>query len=100
MEKEDYDEPWWQQGQEPRRRVLPQAQQAMSNVKLQLTPFDGKCDSEEFLAWVKKADMIFDFYEYPDDMRLKLAVIDFVGYTMNWWEQCNPWIIGFNSKLS
>ncbi|MGK4277551.1 hypothetical protein, partial [Escherichia coli] len=62
-------------------------QQAINQVKLQVPSFQGKSNPEEFLEWLKRTEMIFEYYEYPDHLRLRLAVIEFSGYALVWWEQ-------------
>lgn len=48
MEEEDYEEPKWQRGREPKEKSATSSSQAMINFKLQLTPFEGKNDPEEW----------------------------------------------------
>jgi hypothetical protein len=59
----------------------------LGSIKLKISSFKGKTDSEAYLDWVKKVEMIFDIYRYSEEKKVKLIVVEFTDYTMVWWER-------------
>jgi hypothetical protein len=39
------------------------------------------------LEWEKKVELIFECYNYSEEKKVKLAVIEFTDYAMIWWDQ-------------
>ncbi|KAG8497231.1 hypothetical protein CXB51_008425 [Gossypium anomalum] len=70
-------------GQRDRGRV----DDDLKNIKLSIPPFQGKSDPEAYLEWEKKIELVFDFHNYSEAKKVKLAAIEFSDYAMVWWDQ-------------
>jgi hypothetical protein len=55
-------------------------------IKLKIPSFQGKNDPEVYLEWEKKVDWIFYFHNYSKTKKVKLVVIEFMDYTLIWWD--------------
>ena len=40
-----------------------------------------------YLGWETKCDQIFNVHEVQDDQKVKLASLEFLDYTMQWWHK-------------
>ena len=56
-------------------------------IKLKIPSFQGKNDPEAYLEWEKKVDWILDCHSYSEAKKVKLIVIEFMDYTLIWWDQ-------------
>lgn len=59
----------------------------LSNIKLNIIPFQGRNDLEAYLEWVRKMDLFFKCHNYSESKKVKLAMIEFTDYAAIWWEQ-------------
>ena len=59
----------------------------MSNIRVSIPTFQGKNDPEAYFDWEKKVELIFDCYNYSEEKKVKIAVIEFTNYTIIWWDQ-------------
>ena len=48
-----------------------------------LIPFERKANLEEYLNWEQKVDFLFDYYEYFEEKKYKLAVSCFTEYALS-----------------
>ncbi|XP_057994322.1 uncharacterized protein LOC131174583 [Hevea brasiliensis] len=55
------------------------------NIKMKIPTFRGTCSPEEYLEWVQRVDKIFEYQEYSEAKKCKLAAIEFVDYANLWW---------------
>ncbi len=54
---------------------------------MKIPQFQGKNDPELYLEWEKKVEHIFECHNYSMEKKVKLAVIEFSDYALNWWDQ-------------
>ena len=54
---------------------------------MKIPQFQGKNDPELYLEWEKKVEHIFECHNYSTKKKVKLAVIEFSDYALNWWDQ-------------
>ena len=56
------------------------------NIKLKIPSFEGTSDPEMYLEWVQRVEKIFEYYDYTDAQKCKLAALEFTDYANLWWE--------------
>ena len=49
--------------------------------------FQGKNDPEAYLECEKNVELIFEYHNYSGEKKVKLAVIEFIDYTIIWWDK-------------
>ena len=49
---------------------------------MKIPSFQGKNDLEVYLEWEKKVDFNFEFHNYSEEKKVKLAVIEFTDYAL------------------
>jgi hypothetical protein len=54
---------------------------------MKISSFQGRTDPEAYLEWEKKIELSFDYHNYLEEKKVKLAVIEFTDYAINWWDQ-------------
>jgi hypothetical protein len=59
----------------------------LGSIKLKISAFKGKTNSEAYLDWEKMVEKIFDIHRYSEEKKVKLVVVEFTDYTMVWWER-------------
>uniref|UniRef100_A0A2N9I8K8 Reverse transcriptase n=1 Tax=Fagus sylvatica TaxID=28930 RepID=A0A2N9I8K8_FAGSY len=59
----------------------------LGNIKMKIPSFQGKNDPEAYLEWEKKVELIFEYHNYSEEKKVKLAVIEFTDYAIIWWDQ-------------
>ncbi|XP_041001589.1 uncharacterized protein LOC121247286, partial [Juglans microcarpa x Juglans regia] len=57
------------------------------SIKMKIPSFQGRTDPEVYLEWEKKIELVFDCHNYSEEMKVKLAVIEFTDYAIIWWDQ-------------
>jgi len=60
---------------------------SLNNIKMKIPSFQGRNDPEIYLEWEKKMEFIFDYHNYSDAKKVKLAVIEFTDYAIVWWDK-------------
>uniref|UniRef100_A0A2N9H2J3 Retrotransposon gag domain-containing protein n=1 Tax=Fagus sylvatica TaxID=28930 RepID=A0A2N9H2J3_FAGSY len=60
---------------------------SLGSIKMKIPSFQGRTDPEVYLEWEKKIDLVFDYYNYSEEKKVKLAVIEFTNYAIIWWDQ-------------
>ncbi|KAK8538702.1 hypothetical protein V6N12_034410 [Hibiscus sabdariffa] len=74
--------------QEPmNQRARPIVDDNLNNIKINIPPFQGKINPEDYLAWEKKIEHIFECHNYSELKKLKLAAIQCMDYALIWWDQ-------------
>ncbi|WP_198155506.1 retrotransposon gag family protein, partial [Candidatus Burkholderia verschuerenii] len=53
---------------------------------MKVPTFFGK-DPDEFLDWIDKVDNIFENHELSEEKKIKLATLEFTGYSRSWWNK-------------
>ncbi|XP_071901035.1 uncharacterized protein [Coffea arabica] len=54
---------------------------------MKIPPFQGKSDSDTYLEWESRVELVFDCNDYTDAQKLRLAIVEFTDYAIVWWEQ-------------
>ncbi|XP_048596408.1 uncharacterized protein LOC125578144 [Brassica napus] len=60
---------------------------SLSGLKLKIPPFEGKNDPDIFLEWERKIEYVFDCQNISELKKVRLAVTEFSGYAINWYDQ-------------
>jgi len=55
-------------------------------LRLDIPEFDGSMKPEVFLEWLQRIERIFDYKDYDDRKRFKVAVLKLTGYANLWYE--------------
>ncbi|XP_048613491.1 uncharacterized protein LOC111211802 [Brassica napus] len=63
------------------------ANDSLSGLKLKIPPFEGKNDPDVFLEWERKIEHVFDCQNFFELKKARLAVTEFSGYAINWYDQ-------------
>jgi len=58
-------------------------------IEMRFPPFDGTENLNEYLAWERKVQSIYLYYDYSEDEMVELASVEFRGYASHWWEKVN-----------
>ena len=58
-----------------------------ARVKLHVPSFTGKEDPNAYIEWEEKCDKIFRIHGFSEAKRVDLAVMEFSGYALTWWNQ-------------
>ncbi|XP_051147531.1 uncharacterized protein LOC127262761 [Andrographis paniculata] len=56
------------------------------SMKFQIPPFYGKYDSETYLDWERKIELIFDWQDLDGPQKVRAAVSEFKDYAIHWWD--------------
>jgi hypothetical protein len=59
----------------------------LGRIKLSIPPFSGDRGPDDYLEWDMRMDQIFTTHYYTKEKRLQLAVVEFTGYVLIWWNQ-------------
>ncbi|GKV07006.1 hypothetical protein SLEP1_g18818 [Rubroshorea leprosula] len=54
----------------------------LGSIKMKIPPFQGKNDPDVYLEWEKNEELMFDCHNYSEEKKVKLAVVEFIDYTM------------------
>ena len=58
----------------------------IGGIKLKVPSFQGKSDPEAYFEWETKVQFVFDYHNYTDDKKVKLAAAELTDYTVVWWD--------------
>ena len=53
---------------------------------MKISSFQGRNDLEAYLEWEKKVEIMFDCHHYSEEMKVKLAAVEFIDYVIIWWD--------------
>jgi hypothetical protein len=56
-------------------------------VKLIIPSFTGKEDPDAYIEWEERCDQIFRVHGFSEAKSVNLAVMEFSGYALTWWNQ-------------
>jgi len=59
----------------------------IARVKLSIPKFTGREDADTYLEWAEQYDQIFRVHNLSDQRRVNLALVEFSGYALTWWNQ-------------
>ncbi|KAL4273508.1 hypothetical protein GQ457_13G015810 [Hibiscus cannabinus] len=59
----------------------------LNSIRMAIPLFQGKTDPEAYLEWEKKVELVFEFHNYSENKKVKLAAIEFSDYAIIWWDQ-------------
>jgi hypothetical protein len=48
-----------------------------NGLKLRIPPFRGSSSPEEYLEWIQKVEKVFEWYEYVEERKCKVAALEF-----------------------
>ena len=51
---------------------------------MKIPSFQGKNDPKAYLGWEKKIELVFDYHNYFELKKVKLAAIEFSDYVIIW----------------
>ncbi|RDX80077.1 hypothetical protein CR513_39409, partial [Mucuna pruriens] len=54
---------------------------------MSILAFQGKNDPKVYLEWERKVEHVFDYHNYSEEKKIKLAVVEFTDYASIWWDQ-------------
>lgn len=74
-------------GNREARMDRPRRDNDLGGIKVKIPSFQGKNDPEAYLEWEKRMETIFDYYNYSEIKKVKLAAIEFTDYAIVWWNQ-------------
>ena len=60
---------------------------ALGSVKIKNPSFKGRSDPEAYLEWEMKMEQAFMCHGYPEEKKVKLAVLEFTDYALVWWDE-------------
>ncbi|KAL4386537.1 hypothetical protein GQ457_09G017690 [Hibiscus cannabinus] len=75
------------QRQNPRQGRIQQVDDNLINIKIAIPSFQGRTDPDAYLAWESKVEHIFECYNYSEQKKVRLATMEFIDYTLLWWDQ-------------
>jgi len=70
-----------------RRRGKPRRDSHLGSIKMTIPTFQGKNDPELYLEWRRKVKHVFVCHNYSEEKKVKLVVVEFIGYACIWWDQ-------------
>ncbi|KAK8554936.1 hypothetical protein V6N13_016190 [Hibiscus sabdariffa] len=47
----------------------------------------GRTDPNAYLAWESRVEHVLEFYNYSEQKKVRLAVMEFIDYALLWWDQ-------------
>ncbi|KAF7832987.1 Transposon Ty3-G Gag-Pol polyprotein [Senna tora] len=56
-------------------------------IKLSIPLFQGKSDTDVYIEWERKVELVFDCHNYSEEKKVKLAAVAFTDYAIVWWYQ-------------
>ncbi|CAG7870317.1 unnamed protein product, partial [Brassica rapa] len=59
----------------------------LGSLKLRIPVFSGTSNPDAYLEWETKIERVFDCQHYSETKKVKLAVTEFSGYALHWWDQ-------------
>jgi hypothetical protein len=60
---------------------------SLAKVKLIIPSFTGKEDPDAYIEWEERCDQIFRVHGFSEAKRVDLAIMEFSGYALTWWNQ-------------
>ena len=64
----------------------PREEDGIGKVKVKIPSFEGKCDPDLYLVWVRKMDQIWACHNFPEMKKIQVATLEFQDYAMLWWD--------------
>ncbi|KAL4384568.1 hypothetical protein GQ457_15G020400 [Hibiscus cannabinus] len=65
-------------------RIQERIDNNLSNIKVSIPPFQGRRDPEAYLMWEKKIEGLFQYNQYSEATKVKLATKFFTDYALTW----------------
>src|SRR5262249_10434959 len=59
----------------------------LGSIKMTISTFQGKNDPELYLELERKVEHVFDYHDYSEEKKVKLAVVEFMDYASILWDQ-------------
>ncbi|GMI71038.1 hypothetical protein HRI_000773100 [Hibiscus trionum] len=67
---------------EPKR-----AQNSLAKPKITVPPFQGRYDPDAYCDWENRVDLLFEYYQCPEEDQVPLLTLEFTEYASIWWSQ-------------
>ncbi|GMJ10817.1 hypothetical protein HRI_004750900 [Hibiscus trionum] len=67
---------------EPKR-----AQTSLAKPKITVPPFQGRYDPDAYCDWENQVDLLFEYYQCPEEDQVPLLTLEFTEYASIWWSQ-------------
>jgi len=64
---------------------MPRYENFPKETRIDLPPFHGKNDIDEFFYWEMKVRQIFAIHHMEEERKVSLATLSFQGLAMYWW---------------
>ncbi|RDY11947.1 hypothetical protein CR513_03316, partial [Mucuna pruriens] len=61
--------------------------QDVAITQMSIHVFQGKNDPEVYLEWERKVEHVFDYHNYLEEKKVKLAIVKFIDYASIWCDQ-------------
>nr|XP_033512211.1 uncharacterized protein LOC117276901 [Nicotiana tomentosiformis] len=58
----------------------------ISRIKMKMPSFKGTSDPDLYLDSERKVEAIFDYHNYSEGKKVKLAIVEFSNYAAIWWK--------------
>nr|XP_016502815.1 PREDICTED: uncharacterized protein LOC107820962 [Nicotiana tabacum] len=59
----------------------------LGSIKMNISSFQRKSDPDAYLDWERKVEKVFDYHNYSEEKKVKLAIIEFTDYASTWWDK-------------
>ena len=70
-----------------RRGRMEDVDRNLGSIKMTIPSFQGRNDSNVYIEWERKVDLIFECHNYSEEKKVKLATVEFCDYAIVWWDQ-------------
>ncbi|KAI5675970.1 hypothetical protein M9H77_06920 [Catharanthus roseus] len=64
-----------------------QGDNALDKIKWKVPSFNGASDPNVLLDWERQVENLFIVRSYSDIVKVKLVLVEFLGYALHWWER-------------
>nr|GEV71056.1 hypothetical protein CTI12_AA145160 [Tanacetum cinerariifolium] len=56
-----------------------------NGIKVDIPEYDGKLDPDEFVEWLRTAELVFDYKHTTKDSKVKIVALKLSKYASTWW---------------
>ncbi|GAV81831.1 hypothetical protein CFOL_v3_25284 [Cephalotus follicularis] len=68
------------------RRRRPRPDDNDRGLQLDVSEFKGNLNPDDFIDWLNAIERVFDYEEYSEEKKCKVAILKFKKYASLWWE--------------
>ena len=73
---------------------------SIAHVKLSIPKFTGREDEDAYLKWAEQCDQIFRVLNLSDQRCVNLALVEFSGYALTWWNEIQEYQLVLGQNIS